>query len=252
MCRWFFLVEWYVVLTAIAGEPVSEGAFVLQTVLQCWGALWWICLVRSLMLKRIMLNSFDGNSFDDLITFRLTALCCEMKVVWATEVRVRGFWETPNPLKYLGKPFWFSSSSWWRSPSSEVLPMVLMELHVVMKGEETPGWCLFLTLGWFLGIQEVTLPPGARVRPSTNHWVSYQPTIGYLTNQLLGILPTNYWVSYQPTIGCLTNQLTTFLLSIFPPPWQPMLLMIQVQVQHSFYQFSPPLGNPCLVLGFTF
>ena len=89
----------------------------------------------------------------------------------------------------------------------------------------------------------VYLPPGARVRPSTNHWVSYQPTIGYLTNQLLGILPTNYWVSYQPTIGCLTNQLTTFLLSIFPPPWQPMLLMIQVQVQHSFYQFPPPLAT---------
>ena len=100
--------------------------------------------------------------------------------------------------------------------------------------------------------QRVEIPPGARVRPPTNYWVSYQPTIGYLTNQLLGILPTNYWVSYQPTIGCLTNQLTTFLLSIFPPPWQPMLLMIQVQVQHSFYQFSPPLGNPCLVLGFRF
>ena len=33
--------------------------------------------------------------------------------------------------------------------------------------------------------------PGARVRPSTNHWVSYQPTSGYLTNQLLGILPTD-------------------------------------------------------------
>ena len=41
----------------------------------------------------------------------------------------------------------------------------------------------------------VIVPPGARVRP-----------------------PTNYWVSYQPTIGYLTNQLTTFLLSIFPPP----------------------------------
>ena len=39
---------------------------------------------------------------------------------------------------------------------------------------------------------------------------------------------------------------TTFLLSNFsPPPWQHMLSMIQVQVQHSFYQFSPPLGNPC-------
>ena len=40
----------------------------------------------------------------------------------------------------------------------------------------------------------VFLAPGARVRPSTNHWVSYQPTIGYLTNQLLGILPTDAYV----------------------------------------------------------
>ena len=99
-----------------------------------------------------------------------------------------------------------------------------------------------------LFVDLVQVPPGARVRPPTNYWVSYQPTIGYLTNQLLN----NYWVSYQPTIGYLTNQLTTFLLSIFPPPWQPMLLMIQVQVQHSFYQFFPPLHNPCLVLGFSF
>ena len=37
----------------------------------------------------------------------------------------------------------------------------------------------------------VNIAPGARVRPSTNHWVSYQPTSGYLTNQLLGILPTD-------------------------------------------------------------
>ena len=81
----------------------------------------------------------------------------------------------------------------------------------------------------------VYLVPGARVRPSTNHWVSYQPTIGYLTNQLLGILPTNYWVSYQPTYNI------PFIN--FPPPWQPMLLMIQVQVQHSFYQFFPPLAT---------
>ena len=29
----------------------------------------------------------------------------------------------------------------------------------------------------------VYLAPGARVRPSTKHWVSYQPTIGYLTNR---------------------------------------------------------------------
>ena len=35
----------------------------------------------------------------------------------------------------------------------------------------------------------VYLPPGDRVRPPAN--------IGYLTNQLLGILPTNCWVSYQ-------------------------------------------------------
>ena len=91
----------------------------------------------------------------------------------------------------------------------------------------------------------VSLPPGARVRPPTNYWVSYQPTIGYLTNQLLlGILPTNYWVSYQPTYNI------PFIN--FSPPWQPMLLMIQVQVQHSFYQCFPPLGNPCLVLGFRF
>ena len=55
----------------------------------------------------------------------------------------------------------------------------------------------------------VLLAPGARVRPSTNNWVSYQPTIGYLTN-------------YQPTIGYLTNQLlgilpTIYWLGILPP-----------------------------------
>ena len=44
----------------------------------------------------------------------------------------------------------------------------------------------------------VMFAPGARVRPSTNNWVSYQPTIGYLTN-------------YQPTIGYLTNQLLGIL-----------------------------------------
>ena len=54
---------------------------------------------------------------------------------------------------------------------------------------------------------------------------AHPPTIGYLTNQLLGILPTNYWVSYQPTIGYLTNQ----LLGILP-----------TNLQHSFYQFFPP------------
>ena len=37
----------------------------------------------------------------------------------------------------------------------------------------------------------VLLAPGARVRPFTNHWVSYQPTIWHLTNQLLGIL--GFW-----------------------------------------------------------
>ena len=72
----------------------------------------------------------------------------------------------------------------------------------------------------YVNIRILYIVPGARVRPPTNYWVSYQPTIGYLTNQLLGILPTNYWVSvsYQPAIGYLTNQFTTFLLSIFPPP----------------------------------
>ena len=88
----------------------------------------------------------------------------------------------------------------------------------------------------------VKVPPGARVRPRTNYWVSYQPTNYwvYHPNQLLGILPTNYWVY-------LTNQLLGILPTNlqhsfyqFSPPWQPMLLMIQVQVQHSFYQCSPP------------
>ena len=87
---------------------------------------------------------------------------------------------------------------------------------------------------------KVKIPPGARVRPPTNYWVSYQPTIGYLTNQLLGILPTNLQHSFYQ------------FFAPPPPPWQPMLLMIQVQVQHSFYQCFPPLGNPCLVLGFRF
>ena len=104
-------------------------------------------------------------------------------------------------------------------------------------------------LGRLQAIQAISLklniPPGARVRPPTNYWVSYQPTIGYLTNQLLGILPTNYWVSYQPTYNIP-------FINFPPPPWQPMLLMIQVQVRHSFYQFFPPPGNPCLVLGFRF
>ena len=64
---------------------------------------------------------------------------------------------------------------------------------------------------------------------------AHPPTIGYLTNQLLGILPTNYWVSYQPTYNI------PFIN--FSPPWQPMLLMIQVQVQHSSYQCFPRLAT---------
>ena len=35
-------------------------------------------------------------------------------------------------------------------------------------------------------IHPVELPPGARVRPS-NNWVSYQPTIGYLTNSVVKV-----------------------------------------------------------------
>ena len=66
---------------------------------------------------------------------------------------------------------------------------------------------------------------------------AHPPTIGFLTNQLLGILPTSYWVSYQPTYNIPS-------INFFHPPWQPMRLMIQVQVQHSFCQFfSPPLAT---------
>ena len=49
----------------------------------------------------------------------------------------------------------------------------------------------------------VMFAPGARVRPSTNHWVSYQPTIGNLTNQLLGIKRRLLAVMfYQPGVMC--------------------------------------------------
>ena len=58
---------------------------------------------------------------------------------------------------------------------------------------------------------------------------AHPPTIGYLTNQLLGILPSNLQHSFY---------------QFCPPPWQPMLLMIQVQVQHSFYQCFPPPWQP--------
>ena len=81
------------------------------------------------------------------------------------------------------------------------------------------------------------LVPGARVRPPTNYWVSYQPTIGYLTNQLLGILPTNYWVSYQPTIGYLTNQLLGILPTNYWVSYQPTYNI-------PFINFSsPPLAT---------
>ena len=43
----------------------------------------------------------------------------------------------------------------------------------------------------------VFFAPGARVRPSTNHWVSYQPTIGYLTNQLYTGYLTNRWLCFR-------------------------------------------------------
>ena len=59
-------------------------------------------------------------------------------------------------------------------------------------------WCVFADFDYlqmsFLRQRRAILAPGARVRPSTNHWVSYQPTIGYLTNQLSGILPTDGYV----------------------------------------------------------
>ena len=59
-------------------------------------------------------------------------------------------------------------------------------------------WCVFADFDYlqmsFLRQRRAILAPGARVRPSTNHWASYQPTIGHLTNQLLGILPTDGYV----------------------------------------------------------
>ena len=117
---------------------------------------------------------------------------------------------------------------------------------------KTPFWiksvgCLSLPNSWFLEatttisattatIIRVIIPPGARVRPPTNYWASYQPTIGYLTNQLLGILPTNLQHSFYQFFPPLATHAfndsgssTTFLSSMFPP-----------------------LGNPCLALGFRF
>ena len=84
------------------------------------------------------------------------------------------------------------------------------EVHRRGRCSQTRHGELWFWMGWWLSSEkrEVLVPPGARVRPLTNYWVSYQPTIGYLTN--------------------------------FFSPWQPMLLMIQVQVQRSFYQFFPP------------
>ena len=118
-------------------------------------------------------------------------------------------------IKWIKGPF-HRKSDWWKP-----------KYHFYWDGcRELPKRWIFVmfstrTIHLKFNIAPEKLPPGARVRPPTNYWVSYQPTIGYLTNQLLGILPTNYCVSYQPTIGYLTNQLTTFLLSIFPPLGNP-------------------------------
>ena len=56
---------------------------------------------------------------------------------------------------------------------------------------------------------------------------AHPPTIGYLTNQLLGILPTNLQHSFYqffspPPLATHafndSGSSTTFLLSMFPPP----------------------------------
>ena len=39
--------------------------------------------------------------------------------------------------------------------------------------------------------------PGARVRPSTNHWVSYQPTSGYLTNRWFSFRVSFYGFGFR-------------------------------------------------------
>ena len=62
---------------------------------------------------------------------------------------------------------------------------------------------------WLFGVY---LAPGARVRPSTNHWVSYQPTIGYLTNQQLGILPTDGLVYLDAWRWCGLKHTTNLLI----------------------------------------
>ncbi len=142
---------------------------------------------------------------------------------------------------------WSSSHQHSQPACDPCQKKILLTTHPKFNISKNGGWKTTFLLGFGSfsgvyvtlreGITKLYIVPGARVRPSTNHWVSYQPTIGYLTNQLLGISPTNYWVSYQPTYNIPfinfspplathafndSGSSTTFILSIFPPPWQPM------------------------------
>ena len=59
-------------------------------------------------------------------------------------------------------------------------PTLIIVFEMCENGISHDGFLIHGTRGI------VYLAPGARVRPSTNHWVSYQPTIGYLRVLVLG------------------------------------------------------------------
>ena len=106
-----YLVEWCPDLTSGARDLTDLRCIVLCKpfcsakehigefvwwIVWCWSASWGIRLM--------------GICFGNLTTFALRLLGCGLKVVWTTKVGEERFLGTPNPLKYLGKPFWFSSS----------------------------------------------------------------------------------------------------------------------------------------------
>ena len=109
--------------------------------------------------------------------------------------------------------------------------------------------CIF----WAVQYDRCTLRWAVCWWPEVPWWKSYRqalgfahpPTIGYLTNQLLGILPTNYWVSYQPTYNIP-------FINVFPPPLATHAFNDSGSSTTFLLSMFPPLGNPCLVLGFRF
>ena len=186
------------------------------------------------------INSPERTTDDNCFTMLLHHLCHKL---------LPGNWPTPETTKRSPSSLWHWGGWCETLQRLSSLDSVKLDLYINMN------------IRIMYALINVYIPPGARVRPPTNYWVSYQPTIGYLTNQLLGILPTNYWVSDQPTIGYLTNQLLGILPTNYWVSDQPTIGYLTSQLLGILptnywvsYQptynipsinFPPPPGNPC-------